>query len=100
MDKAYIEFAARQYADREYAKSFQRTVAQEAFYAGADYAMDTKWVKASEALPADEIRVIGRREYPHLEPDYVVTYCINEEFITPGITHWCHIPYFNQSGKA
>lgn len=89
-----IEQAAREYADvaRAYLLEEEMPVVQDAFKAGAEWALANQWHEINKELPkeTENVLVLYERQIPIIGK-------VDSEIIKElNITHWCEIPQFKE----
>lgn len=91
-DRASMEEASRQFIDAEFRTSAQKTIAQLAFYEGADWAIDTLWHKPTEEMPECNVSVLCMVKMPHIHAVPTVLMNVGGKFPHPGVVCWSYLP--------
>lgn len=92
--KDKIEQAAQEYTEiaRSYLFGSEMPVVQDAFKAGAEWALANQWHDVKEELPKETENVLFL--YEHQIP---IIGKVDSEIIKElNITHWCEIPQFKE----
>lgn len=89
-----IEQAAREYADvaRAYLLGEEMELVQDAFKAGAEWALANQWHEINKELPKETENVLVLFE--HQIP--IIGKVDSEVIKELNITHWCEIPQFKE----
>lgn len=92
--KDKVEKAAQEYTEiaRSYLFASEMPVVQDAFKAGAEWALANQWNDVKEELPKETENVLVL--YEHQIP---IIGKVDSEIIKElNITHWCEIPQFKE----
>ena len=92
--KDKVEKAAQEYTEigRSYLLASEMPVVQDAFKAGAEWALANQWHDVKEELPKETENVLVL--YEHQIP---IIGKVDSEIIKElNITHWCEIPQFKE----
>lgn len=93
-----IEQAAREYADvaRSYLFGSEMPVVQDAFEAGAEWALANQWHKVSEQTPDTERDVVVVNEYNDFGKAWFDEDGKAHASLLGEIIAWCEIPQFKE----
>lgn len=92
--KDKVEKAAQEYTEigRSYLLASEMPVVQDAFKAGAEWALANQWHDVKEELPKETENVLFL--YEHQIP--IIGKVDSEVIKELNITHWCEIPQFKE----